>query len=48
MKAFIGGLIGFLIGFLIWFPYGIMYTVQANKDSALLKVVSLMKGLMEL
>ncbi|WP_212963752.1 hypothetical protein [Siminovitchia fordii] len=48
MKSIFGGVIGFFIGFMVWFPYGIMYTVQANKDSALLKIISTIKGLLEL
>jgi hypothetical protein len=45
MKVFIGSIIGFAIGFMVWFPYGIMYTVQANNTSTLVKVISVLKGL---
>jgi hypothetical protein len=44
MRIFLGSLIGFVIGAMVWFPYGIMYTVQANDASLLVKAIALLKG----
>jgi hypothetical protein len=48
MKIFFGTIIGFFIGAMVWFPYGIMYAVQASNTSTLVKVISVLKGVMGL
>jgi hypothetical protein len=48
MRIFMGTIIGFFIGAMVWFPYGIMYAVQASNTSTLVKVISVLKGVMGL
>lgn len=48
MKMFIGSIIGLFVGIIIWFPYGIYYTVQATEPTTLMKIISTIKGLIEL
>ncbi len=46
LKMFVGIVIGIVIGFMIWFPYGIMYAVEATEPTLLMKITSVVKGLL--
>lgn len=48
MRMFLGGIIGLLLGVIVWFPFGIYYTVQATEPTTLMKIISTVKGLIEL
>jgi hypothetical protein len=48
VRIIVGSVIGFFVGAMVWFPYGIMYAVQSSDTSTLVKVISVLKGVMGL